>query len=90
MTTVAPNPMVLEERVTKVVLGSVPPPMAATTVRTDHRLRDDLGLDSLGLMTLAFRLEDEFSLQLAEHTDALRRAVTVEDLVELVRSLHAQ
>ena len=90
MTTLEQGPPELEQRVIKAIRGSIPPPLASTIVRADHRLREDLGLDSLGLMTLAFRLEDEFALQLAEHTDALRGAVTVEQLIKLVSSLHAR
>ncbi len=90
MTTLEQDTPELKERVLKAINASVPTPLASTVVRADHRLRDDLGLDSLGLMTLAFRLEDEFQIQLADHTDALRSAETVEQIVELVSSLHGR
>jgi len=53
----------------------------------DARLQEDLDLDSLDLIALAMRLEQELGLRLQE--DGLRRLLTVEDVVRFVFDLQA-
>ncbi len=49
----------------------------------DHALAGDLGVDSIGAITLAVGLEDRFRVKLADEEAAA--VVTVGDLVELVQ-----
>jgi len=50
----------------------------------DLSLHGQLGIDSLGLMSLAFRLEEEFGIDLMEHADRVSAVNTVGDVVRLV------
>ena len=52
------------------------------TVALTSRLVEDLGLDSISLMTLAMAVEDHFEVCLDEDDEAA--IVTVEDLVRVV------
>jgi acyl carrier protein len=56
-------------------------------VLADARLQEDLDLDSIDLVALAMRLEQELGLLLKE--DGLRRLFTVEDVVRFVFDLQA-
>lgn len=77
----------LEARVLRAVAQCVPRAFATREIGPAQRLKDDLGLDSLGLMSLAFRLEDELAVDLGPHSDALRALVSVDDLVRFVAAL---
>ncbi|HEY2517037.1 MAG TPA: acyl carrier protein [Polyangiaceae bacterium] len=77
----------LEARVMRAVAQCVPRAFASREIGRAQRLKDELGLDSLGLMSLAFRLEDELAVDLAPHTDALRALGSVDDLVRFVAAL---
>lgn len=87
MSTIELSSTALAERVIQTVQRSVPRAFSARPVTPDTDLKSDLALDSLGLMTLAFRLEDELTLELSPHVDALRSVVTVADLIGLVERL---
>lgn len=53
-------------------------------IRPDQRLLEDLGLDSVGLLTLAVAVEDRFRIRLEpEDEEAIR---TVGDLVRVVEA----
>ncbi|GEM_PF-4015478 len=77
----------IAERIVSALRLSVPRPFASKKIEPQHQLRDDLGIDSLGLITLASLLEDEFGLSLASHTAALMRVVTVQELSDFVGEL---
>jgi len=53
-----------------------------STVALESRLQADLGLDSIGLLSLALELENEFQVYLAE--DANNPPETVADIVALL------
>jgi len=53
------------------------------SLRPEHRLVEDLGLDSLRLMTLAVAVENHFEVCLDPQDEA--ELVTVGDLVRIVR-----
>ena len=44
----------------------------------------DLGIDSLGLMSLAFRVEEEFGIDVLVHADRLENIFTVGELRSFV------
>jgi acyl carrier protein len=72
------------ERVLAILATSVPGAIARGVVLPDDELRNDLALNSLDLMSLAFRLEDEFGIRLSQRVDELIQAVFVDDLIDLV------
>ena len=78
---------VIAEGVVNALRLSVPRPFASKKIEPQHQLREDLGIDSLGLITLASLLEDEFGLSLASHTAALMRVVTVRELSDFIGQL---
>lgn len=53
----------------------------------DQSLHGNLGIDSLGLMSLAFRLEEEFGINVMEHADRIAAVDTVGGLMQLVAEL---
>jgi acyl carrier protein len=57
-------------------------------LRRDMRLIEDLGLDSVRLMTLAAEVENRFRVILDETDEAA--IVTVGDLVEVVQRKHGR
>lgn len=50
----------------------------------EQRLKEDLGLDSLGLVTLLIEIEDDFDIVINESDLDPTSLVTVGDIVELV------
>lgn len=53
----------------------------------DQSLHVDLGIESLGLMSLAFRIEEEFAIDVMEHAQRIAAVDTVGDLLQLVAEL---
>lgn len=60
--------------------------LAAETLQPDARL-DELGIDSLSVMELLFKIEEEFSIRIPNDQVAL---VTIRDVVSYVDHLIAQ
>jgi acyl carrier protein len=85
-----PTPSPTWNRLVTAIRQSVPRPLATQAIAPEHRLRDDLGLDSLGLMTLAALLEDALDLELSPHTERLALATTAGQLDALLRALGAR
>jgi acyl carrier protein len=50
-------------------------------------LRGDLGIDSIGLMSLAFRLEEEFHIDLMLSAEEVAKVQTIGDVQRLVHQL---
>lgn len=48
------------------------------------RLRDDLNIDSLGMVDVLLGIEDEFGVKLGSDINLLGRVVTVGDAVDLI------
>lgn len=57
---------------------------ADLVVTEQSHLNDDLGLDSITLVTLAFMCEEEFKVDLASAGDAVVAVRTVGDMIELL------
>lgn len=69
------------DRILREIVALAPEP-PGREVRLDHRLTEDLGLDSVGLLTLAVAVEDHFRICLEPEDEA--RIRTVGDLVRTV------
>ena len=50
-------------------------------------LQAELGLDSIGLLSLAFRIEEEFQVDLLQQTDRIANIRTMGDVRDLVLAL---
>ena len=61
--------------------------LKADEITNDMKLRDDLGLSSLDLMTLLGDIEDEFDIEFecGEDDSKLAGIVTVEDAINLMK-----
>lgn len=54
----------------------------STEITKEHKLMDDLKLDSLDTMELVLNIEDEFNIQIEE--SEIENIVTVGNLIDLV------
>lgn len=50
-------------------------------------LSGDLAIDSIGLMSLAFRIEEEFQIDLMAHADQVANVRTIDDVRAIIRQL---
>jgi acyl carrier protein len=53
-------------------------------IQPDARLRDDLNIDSIGMVDVLLGIEDEFGVRLGSDINLLERVVTVGDAVDLI------
>lgn len=63
--------------------------LPADRLTPDARL-DELGIDSLGVMEMLFRIEDEFNIRLPHELSELPPLATVGDVVAAIDALVAQ
>ncbi len=77
----------LETTVERLVREVMPRRLQQAPVEPSMSLRGELGIDSLGLMSLAFRLEEEFCIDLMGHADEVANVQTVGDVHRLVHLL---
>jgi acyl carrier protein len=76
------------ERIVELIRRAMPvPPLESFIWLPHHRLRDELGYDSIGLMTLAFHIELEYEVDVGAHAEAYQRMQTVSDVVDFVSGL---
>ena len=61
----------------------------AETIRADAGLRDDLHIDSLGMVDVVLGVEEEFGIKLGSDINLFERVVTVGDAVDLVLEMSA-
>ena len=54
-------------------------------IQPGARLREDLNIDSLGMVDVLLGIEDEFGLKLGSDINLLERVATVGDAVDLIR-----
>jgi acyl carrier protein len=57
--------------------------LAVDEVAAESKIKDDLGADSLDMVELVMKLEDEFSLKIPE--GELLTIVTVEDIADFIQ-----
>jgi acyl carrier protein len=80
----------LESKIVALVRETLPAQFKKAAITPDTRLQRDLGIDSLGIAALLFRLEGEFGLDLFDDPDLTGRIGdlrSVRDLVALAVSL---
>jgi acyl carrier protein len=53
-------------------------------IQPDARMREDLNIDSLGMVDVLLGIEDEFGVRLGSDINLLERVVTVGDAVDLI------
>jgi acyl carrier protein len=62
---------------------------SAATIEPGARLREDLDIDSLGMVDVVLGVEEEFRIKLSSDLNLFERVVTVRDAVDLVMELSA-
>jgi len=62
---------------------------SAATIDPGARLRDDLNIDSLGMVDVVLGVEEEFRVKLSSDINLFESVVTVGDAVDLVMELSA-
>lgn len=77
----------LDATIAQLIREVLPRRMLQVQMSDELSLREDLGIDSIGLMSLAFRLEEEFSIDLMEHTEEVTSVRTVGDVQRLIRRI---
>ena len=55
------------------------------SITTETKLREDLGLDSLDMASLACEVEDEFGIEIPD--DAIYSVITVGDVIKFIEGL---
>jgi acyl carrier protein len=56
----------------------------AETIQPSARLREDLNIDSLGMVDVVLGVEEQFGIKLGSDINLFERVVTVGDAVDLV------
>jgi acyl carrier protein len=80
----------VEATVLRLLLEVVPWQFARIPLTMDLSLQSDLGVDSMGKLSVAFRVEEEFGLDLSEHVGRVAEIRTVGDVVRFVETVVAQ
>lgn len=60
---------------------------SAATIRPVASLRDDLNIDSLGMVDVVLGVEEEFGIKLGSDINLFERVATVDDAVDLVMEM---
>lgn len=58
--------------------------MAVDEISAESKVKDDLGADSLDMVELVMKLEEEFSLKIAE--EDLKQIITVSDIANYLQA----
>lgn len=81
-----------DAKVLALIAEAVPGRIRKKQLTPDLRLQKDLGLDSLGIAALVFRLEDAFGIELGDLVDGINvgQMRTVADALDASRRLVTQ
>ncbi len=60
---------------------------STATIAPGANLRDDLNIDSLGMVDVVLGVEEEFGIKLGSDINLFERVVTVNDAVDLVMEM---
>ena len=80
----------LDKTILKLVREVIPWQFAEKEIRPEMSLQTELGIDSLGKVAIAFRLEEEFGADLTQYSGGLEEIRTVNDLLTVARQLVQQ
>jgi acyl carrier protein len=83
------NDDTFEANVLRLIAEAVPPRFKKNPITVETRFKQDLGLDSIGMLALLFRFEQSFGLDLAtiELETTLAQLRTVGDALVVGRSI---
>jgi acyl carrier protein len=73
-----------DETLIALLRQSMPRPLAGMQIDGASHLKDDLGIDSLGLITFTMLLQDAFGIEVGDRVAELAAAQTVDALGALV------
>jgi acyl carrier protein len=68
----------------------IPWQFAKKDIGPEMSLQSDLGIDSLGKVAMAFRLEEEFGVDLSDFSGDISEIRTVQDLMDIAKKLVTQ
>jgi acyl carrier protein len=77
----------IETTIDRLVREVMPRRMHKLPLQETMSLRGELGIDSIGLMSLACRLEEEFQIDLMQHAEKVANIRTLGDIGHLIRLL---
>jgi acyl carrier protein len=80
--TIAP---ITDEAICQVVRSVIPAAAAKGGVTPAMNLRTDLGVDSIGLMSIVFLIEEETGFDASGHVQDLMQVERVADIIRIVR-----
>ena len=77
----------LEDRVSEILIEYARTAPKTVPLTSEVSLRDDLAIESLSLVSVVLRFEDDFGLEIVDSAPDLNSLRTVGDVVNLVRTL---
>lgn len=79
----------LRERVDRLIREVMPRRLRDAAIADESLLHGELGIDSLGLMSLAFRVEEEFGIDVIAHAERVAGIFSVGELRRFVAGFAA-
>jgi acyl carrier protein len=77
----------IQSTVFRLLREALPWQFSRKVIQPQLLLQNDLGLDSMGKMAVAFRIEEEFGLDLSGHMSRMGEIQTVGDIVNFIRGV---
>lgn len=77
----------IDQAILKYLREVIPWQFAKKEIQPEMSLQTELGIDSLGKVAIAFRLEEEFGADLTQFSGGLEEILTVKDLMNVARQL---
>lgn len=77
----------IEATLEKLLREVVPRRLHKLQLDESMSLQGELGIDSIGLMSLAFRIEEEFQIDLMQQPDRVANVRTMGEVRDLIRDL---
>lgn len=80
----------IQSTVFRLLREALPWQFSKKAIQPELSLQNDLGLDSMGKMAVAFRIEEEFGLDLSGHMYRIGEIQTVGDIVNFIQGALAE
>jgi Phosphopantetheine attachment site. len=77
----------IDQAILKYLREVIPWQFAKKEIQPEMSLQTELGIDSLGKVAIAFRLEEEFGADLTQFSGGLEEILTVKDLMTVAHQL---